>query len=312
MSPEMSSLRKEDLSLLYYVKDAVLAEFVEQEEHVRLSYMSEISIEDPNCCSMVYEALSSMIPSPTDRGRGWCYFDYLDENRNRVFPARYCTTVSGIPEQINRVFVYYCTTSGNTTIYNLIDNTEYIIDYIDGRIITSGTCQVPTHVSYYWNYVSVVDEWAAVEAADPPVVVIEMHGTDKTGYQLGGGKKSIRKVDLHIFATSPAERNDIVEVLYDGLFNRTCPLYDFPKGSVLDYDGTWNERKTRPRSDIYSYFDITTLSGVIGNLEFENVTARHVSLPLLMTRSTDEVMLSDLNAYRSKISFDLVSYRNPM
>ena len=52
-------------------------------------------------------------------------------------------------------------------------------------------------------------------------------------------------------------------------------------------------------------------TGVIGNMLFDSVVSRHVSLPLLMTRSTDEVMLSDLNAYRSKISFDLVTYVNP-
>lgn len=299
----MSSLRKEDLSLYFYIKDAILAEFVEQEEHVQLRYMPEISIEDdPVCCSMVYEALTSMIPSPTDRGRGWCYFD------GGEFPARYCVPGTGISEQNLRIVVYYCTVSGSTLIYNEINNNEYIIDYMDGRIITSGTCQVPTHVNYYWNYVSVVDEWAAVEAADPPVVVIDMHGTDKTGYQLGGGKKPTRKVDIHIFASDPAERNDVVEVLYDGLFNKSCPVYDFPKGTVLDYDGTWNERKNKPRSDSTTDFDVTTMSGVIGNLEFESVTARHVSLPLLMTRNVNDVMLSDLNAYRSKVSFDLVSY----
>ena len=313
MSSEMTKLRKEDLSLFYYIKDAVLSTFVEKEEHIRLSYLSEISIDtgDPSCDSLVYEALSTMEPSPTERGRGWCYFDGVDPTTGSgaaVFPARYCATVSGIPEQTDRVIVYYCTTAGGNTEYIPISNTEYIIDYIDGRIVTSGTCQIPTHVTYDWNYVSVVDEWAAVEAADPPVIVIDIHGTDKTGYQLGGGKKSIRKVDLHIFATDPAERNDLVETLYDGLYNRTSPLYEFSKGTVLDYDGTWYDRKNKPRSDLDTEFDITTVPGVIGNLEFENVTARHVNLPLLMTRNRNEIMLSDLNAYRSKISFDMVSY----
>lgn len=308
MSPQMTKLRKEDLSLFYYIKDAVLSEFVETEEHVRLRKMSEISVEtgDPSCDSVVYEALSSMSPSPIERGRGWCYFD------QDVFPARYCATVSGIPEQTGRITVYNCTSSGTNLIYTPLSNSEYMIDYMDGRIVTSGTLETagtpPTHVTYDWNYVSVVDEWAAVQAADPPVVVIDMSGTDKTGYQLGGGKKSIRKVDLHIFASDPAERNDLVETLYDGLYNRTCPLYDFTYGTVLDYDGTWQGRKKSPRSDSDTEFNISTAPEVIGNIEFENVSARHVSLPLLMTRNRDETLLSDLNAYRSKISFDLVTY----
>jgi len=312
MGSEMTKLRKEDLSLFYYIKDAVLSEFVEREEHVRLRKMPEISVEtgDPSCDSIVYETLSSMIPSPVERGRGWCYFDGIDPRDGTgtmVFPARYCTSCSGIPEQSNRVKVYQCVDTASGTEYTLIHNSEYMIDYMDGRIITSGTCN-PTHVTYDWNYISVVDEWAAVQAADPPVVVIDVSGTDKAGYQLGGGKKSMRKVDLHIFATDPAERNDIAETLYDGLYNRSCPLYDFPRGTVLDYDGTWYDRKNKPRSDTSTEFPLATVSDVIGNLEFENVTARHVSLPLLMTRNRDEVMLSDLNAYRSKISFDLVSY----
>jgi hypothetical protein len=136
-----------------------------------------------------------------------------------------------------------------------------------------------------------------------------MHGTDKTGFQLGHGKKTTRKVDIHVFASDTAERNDIVEALYDGLYLRSAPMYEFPNGSVLDYDGTWFGRKEN-MNKLETLFDRSRESGVIGNMEFNNVTARHVSLPLLMTRNTDEVMLSDLNAYRSKISFDLVTYIN--
>jgi hypothetical protein len=181
-----------------------------------------------------------------------------------------------------------------------------MVDYLDGRIVTSGTCE-PKFISYYWNYISVVDEWAVVEAADPPVVVIDIHGTDKAGYQIGPGKKVSRKVDIHIFATHTAERNDIVETIYDNLYLKSCPLYDFPQGTVLDYDGTFYGRKNNMNKNT-NLFNRTTISGVIGNLEFHNVTSRHVSLPLLMTRNRDEVALSDLNRYRSKISFDLVSY----
>jgi len=288
-----------------------LVEFIEQETEIPLRYMPEISIEEPDCCSMVYEALTSMVPEPTDRGRGWCYFDHFDINGKRIytFPGRCISPGTGnIPEQELMVKVYYCTSSGSTLIYNEIDNDEYIIDYMDGRIITSGTCPIPTHVSYYWNYVSLVDEWSAVEAAEPPVVVIDIHGTDKTGYQLGPGKLATRKVDLHIFASNTAERNDIVETLYDGLYLKSCPMYDFPDGTILDYDGTWyGRRENMNKSE--TLFDRTTVSGILGcYLMFENVTSRHVNLPLLMTRGRTEIVLSDLNAYRSKVSFDMYHY----
>jgi len=297
MSSEMRKLRKEDLSLYYFIKDVVLTDFIEKEEEVCLSYMPEVSCED----SLVYEALTSMAPNPTERGRGWVYFD-------EGFEACLCNTAtcSGTPEQSNRVTVYASTTSGGTEQLTPISDQDYIVDYLDGRIITSGTV-TPKYVTYYWNYVSVVDEWAAVEAADPPVIVIDIFGTDKMGYQLGGGRKAVRKVDIHIFASHTAERNDLVETIYDGLYLKSAPLYEFPEGTVLDYDGTWYGRKQNLNKQ-ETLFDRATMSGIIGNMEFENVTARHVNLPLLMTRNRNEVMLSDLNAYRSKISFDLVSY----
>lgn len=301
MGSEMKKLRKEDLSLYYYIKDLVLSDFIESEEMIQLRYIVDIS--DPTSDSYVYEALTSMLPSPTERGRGWVYFD--DDFDDCLCNSATC---SGTPEQSSRITVYSAATVSGVEVYTPIDQSEYMVDYLDGRIVTSGTCD-PAYITYYWNYVSVVDEWAVVEAADPPVVVIDMHGTDKAGYQLGAGKKITRKVDIHIFASSTAERNDVVETIYDGLYLKSCPIYTFPKGTVLDYDGSWYGRRGNiDKSDPDTFFDRTTISGIIGNLEFNNVTARHVSLPLLMTRSRDEVMLSDLNAYRSKVSFELVSY----
>jgi hypothetical protein len=255
-----------------------------------------------------------MAPSPTERGRGWVYLDTcsgttticnVDVNGNEI------TGLSGIKEQSTRVQVY----DANEV---LIDENEYLIDYIDGRIVTSGTCS-PAYVTYDWYYISLVDEWAAITAADPPVVVIDLMGTDKAGYQFGAGRRVVRKVDIHIFASDPAERNDIVETIYDGLYLKCAPLYDFPQGTMLEYDGTWYGRKQQqPFNKLTTLFDNTTLNRVegrstdpratIGNMEFENVTSRHINLPLIMTRSADEVLLSDLNAYRSKVSFDLIYY----
>ncbi len=310
MTYEMKNLRKEDLSLYHYIKNVVLQDFIEQETYRPLEFISSASCYE---VGYVYTALTDMMPSPMDRGRGWVYFDTcsgtipticnLDASGNELgYPY---TTSSGFKEQSNRVIVY----DANDLI---IDENEYMVDYIDGRIVTSGTDALgnaftPTHVDYYFNYVSVVDEWAAIEAADPPVVVLDMMGTDKGGYQLGGGKKVIRKVDIHVFATNTAERNDIVETIYSGLYLKCAPLYDFPEGSPLEYDGTWYGRK-EAMNKLTTLFNNSEVSGYVGNLKFENVTARHVNLPLIMTRSRDEVVLSDLNAYRSKISFDLVSY----
>ncbi len=291
MSSEMTRLRKEDLSLYYYLKNVVLVDFIEREENIELKYLpkASCSIEGSN----VYGALTDMVPSPVERGRGWVYFD-----EDMGYTLCNSATSSGTPEQSDRITVY----DGDS---NEISDSEYIIDYMDGRVITSGTC-TPVYVSYDWYYVSLVDEWAAIEAADPPVVVIDLMGTDKSGYQLGGGEKVVRKVDIHVFASSTAERNDLAEKIYDGLYLKSCPLYDFPNGTVLAYDGTFYGRKENMDKDA-TLFDRSTIDGV-SMLQFNTVTSRHVSLPLLMTRSKDEVMLSDLNAYRAKISFELTSY----
>jgi len=310
---EMRSLRKEDLSLYYHLKHVALLEFIELEEMAPLRKLD--TEEFCNTDFMVYEALTTwcedpegFAPSPTERGRGWVYLDAgtIVSGTNQCQPYTVVSgtdmegnQIDGIPEQSTRIRVY-------DVDGVLINSEDYLIDYLDGRIITDGTV-VPYYIDYHWHYISLVDEWAAVEASDPPVIVVDVQGTDKSGYQLGAGKKQIRKVDLHIFATNPAERNDIVEELVDALFNRSAPLYNFPLGTILDYDGTWYGRKTNPNK-LTSLFNREHASHVIGNMEFLNVTSRHVSLPLIMTRDRNEVMLSDLNAYRSKVSFDLVTY----
>ena len=310
MTYEMRNIRKEDSSLYYYLKHVVLQDFTEKDEGVYLQLLEEASCTEDGV--YVYEALTALAPSPTERGRGWVYLDTcsgtaticnLDVNGNEI--PGYPTT-SGIKEQSNRVIVY-------DSNWDVIDESEYLIDYIDGRVVTSGTVS-PAYVTYDWYYISLVDEWAAISAADPPVVVIDLMGTDKGGYQLGPGKRVVRKVDIHIFASDPAERNDLVDTIYDGLYLKSTPLYDFPNGTMLEYDGTWYERKSN-MNKLTTLFDNSTLNtpctsarAAIGNMQFENVTSRHINLPLIMTRSADEVLLSDLNAYRSKVSFDLVYY----
>lgn len=324
MTYEMRRLRKEDISLYYYLKHIALFDFVEKEE---MAYLQELETHD--ACEegvRIYEALTEwcegpdpIAPDPTERGRGWVYLERNTiSGTNTLDLCNPYTLASGTDVEGN----YIWGIKEQDTMIEVIDEdlttvsaASYVIDYLDGRIITDDTTVNPKYVTYHWHYISLVDEWAAVQASNPPVIVIDMHGTDKAGYQLGPGRKTTRKVDLHIFATDPAERNDIVEALVDALHNKTAPLYAFPSGTILEYDGTWRGRKDN-RNKLTSLFNRTTLSnyaeypteGVIGNMIFENVTSRHVSLPLLMTRDRNEVMLSDLNAYRSKVSFDLVTY----
>ncbi len=306
----MKNIRKEDLSLYLYIKDIVLKDFREEEEYAQLQLMPELC----GYSSYVYECVTELSPSPSEQGRGWVYFDSPSDG---IFCEPYPNfdglngdgvSAFGTPEQSNSIILYETTSSG----LSVVDWKEYMIDYIDCRIISQRKLNIPK-VSFIWNYISVVDEWALVEAANPPVIVIDLSGTDKKGYQLGGGKKSIRKCDIHIFAGNTAERNDISETIYDGLFNRSCPLYDFPTGSVLDYDGTFYGRRGLLDRDPDPVNKLTYLfdrSKVLTNskLQFDSVSSRNINLPLVMTRSQDDVILSDLNAYRAKVSFDMFSY----
>lgn len=313
---EMSILRKTDLSLYLYLKDTVLSNFIEYEDYISLELMAELSDVDPNENSFIYEAATSMSPTPTDQGRGWVYFDAVS-GTNNCTPF---TSVSGLngdgdfaygtPEQSDRVIVYETNASGTLDI---VPWEDYMIDYIDGRVVTSRRLTDPIYVTYYWNYVSVVDEWPAIEAADVPVVVLDIHGTDKAGYQLGGGKKVNRKVDIHIFASGPAERNDLVETLVDGLYNKSCPLYDFVTGSVLDHNGTFYGRRNlldrdpNPTNKLTYLYDRETINNA-NILYFDKVTSRHINLPILINQYGGNAILSDLNSYRSKVSLDIFLY----
>lgn len=266
----MKRLRKEDLSLHHYIRFNILDEYIETEYNVPLDYMPDIS----ETGSQVYEADSSNLPLPTDLGRGWVYLDNYGD----------------VTEQQNAVVVY-------DSLANVISGSNYMIDYVDGRIVTSGTV-TPAAVTYKYFYVSLVNEWEDVEAAGVPVVVVNLESFEKVGFQLGGGKRVPRKGHLHIFASNRAERDDLLELLYDGINDKCCPNQNWGKGSMLDWDGTFN--------DDYVYETIQYSS----SLQFENVVARHINPPLMGgIPDRDLTMLSDLNRYRARIDFDMFYFR---
>jgi len=267
----MKALRKEDLSLHHHIKNYVLRDYIEKEENISLSYLSS---ESSPPTSYVYEANSDMYPSPASKGRGWVYLD----------------NPSDVTEQ---------TSSGTITVRDavgtVINGSNYNVDYVDGRIIVDTLSSVPATINYKWNYVSIVDEWPDIEAADTPVVAIGISSFSKTGFQLGAGKFVSRRVDLNIFASDQAEKDDISECLYDGLYLKSCNYQSFPKSTMIDWDGTFNQE-----------YEFATISGS-SNLKFDNVESRTVRASL-MVPSRDSTMLSDLNRYRSRISFDMIHW----
>ena len=257
----MKRVRLEDLSLHQYIKNTVLVDFIETETAV-LTYLEDES----STGSYVYEAQSLMEPLPKSLGRGWRYIDDPDD----------------ITEQQSSVVVY-------DSYGAVISGSNYIIDYIDGRVIFPTNTITPATVTYKWNYVSVVDEWSVLESSEVPIVVIDISGFSKEGFQLGAGKRVPRRVNLHVFASDTAERDDIMETLYDGLYLKSCANQSFNKGTMLDWNGTFN-----------TDYEYTTISGS-SSLRFEDVQARSVAVPLLTIPNREMMMLSDINRYRGNI-----------
>lgn len=204
----VSDLRLEDISLFNYIKHEVLP--VGFSEHIQgesLVYSSTYG---------GYVAETSMVPSPTSLGRGWVLFD------DTLVGSKYVVDTSS--EQTDKV-----TVTGPSL---------YDIDYTNG--VLKNCNATPTSVDYYWHYVSVLDSWPGTEPPELPIVSIDIEGSRKEGFQLGGGVKNIRDIIFHIFATSRQERDDLSETIYDAVYNKYISIKDFSDGGYLDYDGTYN------------------------------------------------------------------------
>lgn len=166
----MKQLRQEDLSLNHYIRNEVLKDFIETEKNVPLVYLDDLSQESG---SAIYQAESYMDPSPISNGRGWVYTD----------------SYASYTEQTDSVIVY-------DSLGTVISGAYYNVDYIDGRVIFPNTSYNPAAVTYRWYYVSMVEEWNLVQASEVPVVVVDISGFTKDGFQLGGGKIVPRKTNI--------------------------------------------------------------------------------------------------------------------
>jgi len=261
----MKPIRLEDISLHDYIKNKVLEDFVETET-TTLTYLADQS----STGSYVFGSDSTMVPLPTSLGRGWCYVDAWGD-----------TT-----EQQSMVTVY-------DELGAVISGSNYLIDYIDGRVVCSNPNVIPYSITYKWNYISIVDEWQTVETSEVPIVVIDISGFEKEGFQLGAGKRVPRQVTFHIFASDTAERDDIMETLYDGLYLKSCPNQLFEKGTLLDWNGTFNQN-----------YEYATISGSSA-LKFKDVAAKAISIPLTTIPNNEMMMLSDVNRYRARVRCEM-------
>jgi hypothetical protein len=265
----------EDMSLQHWIKGALIPlKWVEKVTNVPLTFNAE---------KQRFEAEIVWLPNFLDEGRGWVYFDAVGSGS---------CVLNSIPntEQTTRITVYNESAA-------VISGSNYTVNYNDGAIVAVGgntTPQgVPTTVDFTQYYASVIDGWPGTEPPELPVVAVELGPYDKQPFQLGGGRKAVRNGIIHIFASSSAERDDLTEFLFDALYNRHIPVLDFREGEPLNYDGTFNAGFSGNILQIHENDDAL--------FYFRNVKAVPINL-----RGT----FSDLNKFRSKVTFIMESYRD--
>jgi hypothetical protein len=251
----VSRLRLENTSLYNYLKYELVAKHFTEVQTTSLVYNSSLGAYIPS-------SVLDIEPSPTSAGRGWVFFDDY-------------TTSDGT--------VVVDTSKEQTTKVTVTGATHYTVDYTNGRIYDPNT--VPTSVTYSWYYLSVLDAWPGINPPPLPVVSIDVDTTNKSGFQLGGGKKNTRIANLYIFATNKAERDDITDILQDSLFNRQITVKDYSKGDYLNYNGMFN---TGFNPDILE-----------GSIQILSAEARNINA---------WVDWSELNRYRSTIKLTFETY----
>lgn len=268
-------VRMEDMSLQHYIKDVVLPlKWSERVVDVPLEY---------NTDKQRFEAPIVWLPNFMDEGRGWVYFDPQGDGS---------CLVNSLPDTEQTTRIVVMNETGST-----IDSTHYTVNYMEGAIVAVGTTTtpqgVPTTIDFTQNYVSVMDGWPGSDPPAAPIVAVDIEGFKKEGFQLGGGRKAIRRAAFHVFATSSSERDDLTEWLHDAIYQRGVAVQDWRNGEPLNYDGTYNDAYTATLLQLDDNDDAI--------FKFEAVDVSNISV---------RQDWSDVNRWRSKISFRMVSYHD--
>ncbi len=273
----MKNATKEFLSLFYYIKDRVLIDFIEEDLNVPLILESD----------GLYHATSIMEPSPTGFGRGLVYFSVVNGKAD-------WSREQGRGGSVDMIKVYE---AGNPTP---LPQNMYTVYYPIAAVslTPSGVGRHIVRADYYWHYVSVLDAWPSHPIPELPVISVEMPVTNKYGFQLGTGVRNVRGCVIHIFASSSLELKELTETLFDGLYQRCIPVYDFGVGGhPLNFDGTFNLRWSTSPVNSGTYNNFVPGYSV---MQPQNVKATRAGLP--------PTSVSDIDRYRSRITFDLESF----
>ena len=268
MSVQITDYRNIYTTIHLYVKNKVLRDWVGMEVGSLLTHYPEYGLYMPDYTEFDPDPNDMGNPKQNDRGRGWLYFEY--------------------PDLLNEQTIYVTVKQKNGA--PLTQNTDYKINYAYGGIEMLNN-KTPYKVDYTYHYTAVVDEWRQVNASYLPVVVVDMDTLSKEGFQLGAGEKFVQKGFVHIFASTRAERDDLIDIIHSAFYNHQFQPQDFSDGTPLEFDGTFN-----------TGYNITTLSGALGGCAgyFDKVT----------TKTLQFNMVNDVNEFRARVQFELHTYMN--
>lgn len=257
----------EHLSLIYYIKEVVLAsDFCQEVQNVPLIY-------DPNLYDgkqrTDYKIISPQGPFGSihaNEGRGLLSFKLGDINPCMI----YSETISGyvptygtpfedssfsFPMERESDYIVVRDQNGN-----IMNRAWYTIDYSKGRIrfpaamdsgdpnypslsgaVASGLS--PATIDYKFHLVSVLDGFPTQgNVPELPIVAIYPEKQKPDGFQIGPGVEFERKYNIDIFATSNANRRNLLGILESGLHNKHAPVIDFNRsGQPLTHWGTINQ-----------------------------------------------------------------------
>jgi hypothetical protein len=263
----MQLTRQEDISLYLHVRDMILgpyySEIAEGEELLQTSAGVWDVSYDTELDPFIRDGYGGL-------GRGMLYFDR--SGTDCIFGT----------EQSSIVRVY----SGSTTA------SAYSVNYLRGQILTTQDL-TGYNVDYEWSYISVLDAWPFEDVPPLPVVSIELQDSRGLPLQLGYGDIRSAYWNIQIFASNKGERDDIMDILYDGIYQKRCPVYTFSNGLPLLRDGTYNSAFSAEYDSLYRY------------LFFENVKKGLSGLPQWGFYSQETV-----NRYRAEITFETSAFKS--
>jgi hypothetical protein len=266
----MKLTRQEDISLYFYIRDTVVGP-----QYAEIAEGEQLTSAEAGKWNMLYSEEAAIHPFKRGEfsglGRGLLYFDISGDR---------CVFGS---EQTEMISVY----SGS----EILQQEDYLVNYLTGQIYSRLNLS-NYNVDYCWNYVSVIDAWPSDDVPALPIVSIELQRGQSLPLQLGGGDIRDASWHIEIFANNKGERDDLMDVIFEGLNLKRCSIYTFSEGLSLTREGLYNPNF---QADAHSNYP---------SLFFENIEKSLTGLPRWGFYENEVI-----NKYRAGITFDTKAYK---